>query len=415
MLDLENAPRPLPRTTPSPGAASIAPSPSPPGTQDPTPTPSRDARSSTSTCSVSPALTPTASRVASAAAAQVRFGGRGAPQVPASAWPVLQEAVDCLARNGSWTPTAGAWTPVEKPLLADSKCALIGDPPYAREKHPAFFFNWSSHEGCALAPFSRATFCAALGGRDVLIVGDSMNYMLHDSLLSALLVGERGPIDDHRQMHPCRGHNVCAAEAAAAGAARPPVVRYARNDYLSLTNTDVGPTERAWLRLVTNDTLLILNRGAHYVGEEALLPAVAATLSRVATTAPGAGGIWRATARGPDEATALSKDAERAAHYALLPVYGWGNFSRQNQLVEQLINAVTLRGRPAAERAARGVPGVVFLDIDASTSLRPDHHRDSLHYCIPGPVDHWLALLQGVLLAAGRLGGGGGAPARRVS
>ncbi|CAI5472652.1 unnamed protein product [Closterium sp. Yama58-4] len=41
--------------------------------------------------------------------------------------------------------------------------------------------------------------------------------------------------------------------------------------------------------------------------------------------------------------------------------------------------------------------GVVYLDVDSATSLRPDgHHRrldgtvDCRHYCMPGPLDHWV-------------------------
>ncbi|CAI5525708.1 unnamed protein product [Closterium sp. Naga37s-1] len=48
--------------------------------------------------------------------------------------------------------------------------------------------------------------------------------------------------------------------------------------------------------------------------------------------------------------------------------------------------------------------GVVYLDVDSATSLRPDgHHRrmdgtvDCRHYCMPGPLDHWVSLLYNLL------------------
>ena len=46
----------------------------------------------------------------------------------------------------------------------------------------------------------------------------------------------------------------------------------------------------------------------------------------------------------------------------------------------------------------------MYLDVATPTSLRPDGHhllpdgtRDCGEYCAPGPVDHWVALLQNVL------------------
>lgn len=48
--------------------------------------------------------------------------------------------------------------------------------------------------------------------------------------------------------------------------------------------------------------------------------------------------------------------------------------------------------------------GAVYLDVEAATALRPDgHHRradgsmDCRHYCMPGPLDHWVALLHNTL------------------
>ncbi|CAN0531880.1 unnamed protein product, partial [Laminaria digitata] len=41
------------------------------------------------------------------------------------------------------------------------------------------------------------------------------------------------------------------------------------------------------------------------------------------------------------------------------------------------------------------------LDAYTPTLLRPDLHHgdgDCLHYCVPGPVDHWVTLLYNILL-----------------
>ena len=44
-----------------------------------------------------------------------------------------------------------------------------------------------------------------------------------------------------------------------------------------------------------------------------------------------------------------------------------------------------------------------LIDSYTPTVLRPDLHiggNDCLHYCIPGPTDHWVRLLYNVLLVA---------------
>ncbi|CAI5511839.1 unnamed protein product [Closterium sp. Naga37s-1] len=87
--------------------------------------------------------------------------------------------------------------------------------------------------------------------------------------------------------------------------------------------------------------------------------------------------------------------------------------------------------------------GAVYMDVDSPTSLRPDGHHERMdgsinchHYCMPGPLDHWVSLFHNLLLlldqhspltalpaaaaasaaasagaagAAGGVGGGGGA------
>ena len=47
----------------------------------------------------------------------------------------------------------------------------------------------------------------------------------------------------------------------------------------------------------------------------------------------------------------------------------------------------------------------MYIDLDASLSLRPDGHLlhldgsyDCYHYCIPGPLDQFMHLLYNVLL-----------------
>ncbi|CAM9681598.1 unnamed protein product [Ectocarpus sp. 4 AP-2014] len=45
--------------------------------------------------------------------------------------------------------------------------------------------------------------------------------------------------------------------------------------------------------------------------------------------------------------------------------------------------------------------GWTLLDAYSPTILRADFHaseEDGLHYCLPGPIDHWVVLLYNILL-----------------
>ena len=70
------------------------------------------------------------------------------------------------------------------------------------------------------------------------------------------------------------------------------------------------------------------------------------------------------------------------------PEYQWSTFNDSNTLLEEAFS------REAGWR---------LLDVFSPTVLRADAHiggRDCLHYCLPGPADHWIVLLYNTLLAA---------------
>lgn len=55
------------------------------------------------------------------------------------------------------------------------------------------------------------------------------------------------------------------------------------------------------------------------------------------------------------------------------------------------------------EEAFSAEDGWRLLDAYTPTVLRADGHHgvgeDCLHYCVPGPVDHWVTLLYNILLS----------------
>lgn len=52
------------------------------------------------------------------------------------------------------------------------------------------------------------------------------------------------------------------------------------------------------------------------------------------------------------------------------------------------------------EEAFAEADGWTLLDAYGPTILRADSHagEDGLHYCVPGPIDHWVTLLYNILL-----------------
>lgn len=67
--------------------------------------------------------------------------------------------------------------------------------------------------------------------------------------------------------------------------------------------------------------------------------------------------------------------------------YKWDAFEGYNELLEKAFD-------PSS--------GWRLLDAYSPTVLRVDSHiggKDCLHYCVPGPADHWVTLLYNILLA----------------
>lgn len=69
-------------------------------------------------------------------------------------------------------------------------------------------------------------------------------------------------------------------------------------------------------------------------------------------------------------------------------IFMWDTFRDSNALLEEAFSAEK---------------GWTLLDAYSPTLLRADMHiggNDCLHYCLPGPADHWITLLYNIILAA---------------
>lgn len=229
----------------------------------------------------------------------------------------------------------------------------------------------------------------------------------------------------------------CAAVRLCGGSAR---VAFIRNDHLLelppearwLNSTDATgwtaasvyypPMHMPFLARARDADVVILNRGVHYVDDttlQAQTSALAQELARAARqrarSQPGRPAqrlFWRTSVPGHANCTSRSTllpkpyvpppgygDHSRgaAAGDQSAPPgrqYGWEHVAGQNALV-----------RTALEAKLGGA--IEFLDAARLSNRRADRHalwggsatvKDCLHYCSPGPVDDWNALLAHALL-----------------
>lgn len=157
--------------------------------------------------------------------------------------------------------------------------------------------------------------------------------------------------------------------------------------------------------------LVVVNRGAHFVPDAELIPAINESLHSLRAEFPNVLVVWRATVPGVVDCASHAGEppltGAAAAEEALYLnerawPYHWGEFRRQNDLVRDFLR--------------RHHPHVLVLDAVAPTMLRPAARvgahaggdpDDCLHFAMPGPPDLWnvslLELLALLLRASGEI------------
>jgi hypothetical protein len=302
-----------------------------------------------------------------------------------STWNATQRSLLCLTSTGGWQ-------------LNNSK--VIIDNIYLHAPCPVFYggnnacnwtldgnvlkYYWQPEPRCEvqIRPFHASTMCSLMKDRgNMMIVGDSVSEgavkSWHNKFLSDMEV--TCPPTDDIAVHPvpdCHNFNIVGV----------------RNDYVSLTEVDILTGKEyqfPWVSKLAshNISLLVLNRGAHFIDDEQLLREVNETLSHVTARHPHVNIIWRNTPHGNHDykrtmfTAPLSSPPE--LDYDSAP-YHYGKFRHQNNLVEELIR--------------EHYPRVLYLDVFTATVLRLDSHYDALHLCVPGIIDTWLQFVYNALL-----------------
>lgn len=177
---------------------------------------------------------------------------------------------------------------------------------------------------------------------------------------------------------------------------------FIRNYYLGLNRKDVS-FEREMIKPFIpflerhRGSVVLLNRGAHFKPNDETLKKLTELFTYLRQKHADALVIFRDTPAGHLDHSKYQqsipftpKDAQvvrsKQTTNPLYKQYKYGSFNLQNDLVRQLIQ--------------KTFPEIIFMDVSNSTNLRFDSHTDPVHYCIPGPIDHWVQKLTDVLLVA---------------
>ena len=266
-----------------------------------------------------------------------------------------------------------------------------------KEEPPSWqTWDWLPHNiddaqnSCEWTRWSSESFCDVAANKTIAIVGDSLSFEHFVSLLFSMggYIGEFAQLQSQRK--------------------RTNIAKTVCNDTVTLVfrrNDNLSQLVKALKQ--SKPDVLVLNRGAHWAGDEALLRDMKKTVEQVEkwlqvdcpkwnqdclaiwrTTVPGHVGCtefkqpWNGTL---EEMEARVQD--RSLYNNATWRFRWQNFKRQNELVVDLWKNTT------------SASNVQIMDAYEINILRPDAHlgqynkKDCLHSCHPGKVDVYNTLL----------------------
>ncbi|KAI9263680.1 hypothetical protein BY458DRAFT_514428 [Sporodiniella umbellata] len=293
-----------------------------------------------------------------------------------------------------WT-SSGSWVKMNEPVkvLSHYQDSIYGkcDRKHKMEEgqREALRYVWQS----SCAPIknnpdnsvSEETWCDVLRGRHVLVVGDLVQYQLHELFLDVFRDGPTA----------CFGetiieHTLCSEPHQKSH------LKYLRNDILSTNKkmdidhghprVNIIQMPFATVSVGRSYPIFILNRSSVQETDTDFIKSLIDTMKEIRKNNPMTLVIYRSSAIGHpfcDEASGPI-DQLTDEEYRLLP-YGWSETKRRNLIAKAIVEG----------------SGGVYVDLGALADLRPDGHvggQDCLRYCIPGPLDSWVHILYQVFL-----------------
>ncbi|GJP54292.1 hypothetical protein CLOM_g13398 [Closterium sp. NIES-68] len=335
----------------------------------------------------------------------------------------------CIGKQGRWdynaTPRVLPWDYPGNINLCDHRhwdatqglmkkeadeYARSGGAPEGWTVRETLKYEWRVKGSCpmpvqdqAWVPFQPQDFCNRVGkNRTILFLGDSLNEQFFGIFINQMLRDVLKPAD--WAVHESKPkfcvdwvnnteirHEYCRTIEFSDEVCPGLKILFIRSDHLWL-GAPRHFSELQWTRMpeVANSDIIIINRGAHYTTNEVFEPEMRTVMTYLRNRWPQKLLIYRNSPPGHADCENATAPIPKRQDPSVLP-YNWEKLAGQNEI-------------------ARGIAeelGMVYMDVDAMTALRPDGHKgwkpsiqrlDCLHYCTPGPLDSWMDVLYNTLL-----------------
>ena len=270
-------------------------------------------------------------------------------------------------------------------------------------------YEWqpTDHPTCNFDHWNASLFCQLTYNAPILILGDSLSWEHYVALVERYVTnfgnGQRHVTIQLQSRTELVVQSICDGATP---------VAFHRTDGLEDLNTTIFQD--------FFPTILILNRGAHYVPDDRLRRELQSTFHVVKEwlrTCQQEYGLtchfyWRTTVPGHYDCKNFSgpvnnltsmeewvTNTNKSSNHQAAAAYHWQDFQRQNKMVEEMLESTFSTYQ---EPSSLSRPPYRILDAYYLNLLRPDGHLregDCLHSCAPGKVSvynrlllHWLRM-----------------------
>jgi len=316
-----------------------------------------------------------------------------------SKWNHAVDTLKCWSEHGNWqqqpdeVPNYAPDFDTKQNYPANSKQCWAY---YTRIKgthYTPYNISWvAEKETCPTARYipqwSKKEFCRIYGGHNILIVGDSLSTQFYQTLVlintadtslnSVKCTAEDGIIESIINIHFIRNDilaikNITGDKDYQHEVVNPAVAR----------QSEWQPSIRA-----LNISLIILNRGLHYVQDDVLLTRYSTLFDYLSDQYPDVTVVLRSTpvghagCEGRHHLLPPLETIPTSFRDPKIPEFYWQEIGNQYNITAELITS-------------KYKNNVIFFDVFKMTMLRADRHgmhynHDCLHYCFHSVIDSWV-------------------------
>lgn len=263
--------------------------------------------------------------------------------------------------------------------------------------NPALNYTWISPTYNREVKNTRGSLCHTIRGRNILIVGDSMNKQFYLSLLFMVdrqfvqffespgdrwcaIVGTCNISDSSYRVHcpnPAHDFNVTFAR------------RVQLVDPI-IPHEGARAIDDAWLPSIRslNTSILLLNSGAWYMRAKQFLPFLRTTFEYLRANHSDLTIIWRDTPY---------SHAEHNHLFSSLPLLRPRPFVKTQTVALYNWMEINAQGADIRLMITKEFPEIAYMTLLPMTAVRVDSHYDATHYCLPSVLNEWVLAFAEVL------------------